>query len=135
MMIIGESLVSGVTAYSPWFEAFGPGATFACAMLAMTAPGTTELTIVVQTKNLLEVDEDATNLTPIGIGSWVVGAVGIDSATYEGFLELVRFKYSVASARGHDVVHFQLLPPAWRDDCSVCRVEEYLERAQQRLSY
>jgi hypothetical protein len=125
-MILGDMLLTGANATSPWFARFGNAATFFCEVLAQTsAPGgggftaTAQVTVDIETKKADEADSAAVvlaSLTSDGLGVFPVRASALK--------ELVRFAYTVAYAPELDpppadpgYMQFRMLPPAWEDDC------------------
>jgi hypothetical protein len=109
---IGETLITGTTAYSPWFERCGDAATFACEVSALST--NIQLTITLQTKNRIDIDSDAKDLD-----SWIVIKSGVTQERVAGLYELVRFNYAVTTAPtppDGGMIHFRMLPPAWEDN-------------------
>ena len=131
-MILGDLLVNGAVATSPWFERFGDAATFFCEVLVQTTAtnvggesATAQITVAIETKNCEDDDDSATQLA-----ADTSAATGVFKIRAQGFKELVRFAYAVAYAPELDpapedsgFIQFRMLPPAWEDNC-MCGVFE-----------
>jgi len=134
MMVIGETLVAGsggTTVCSPWFEACGNAATFVVEVLRFL-PGTNQgrLRIVVRTKNSEDTDPGTVIERTDFAGQWDIVRVGVNSARYEGFLELVRFEYqlTVVAPNASCSAHLRMLPPIWESNCIDGDIEAFLEK-------
>ena len=106
-MIIGQTIFKSATSYySPWFPRQGDAATFAAQSVAISATGT--LKVVIETKNLEDVDTAAVALGTITLSTTTPGTVRVS-----GLKELVRFRYDMTGSASTDWSHFRVLPPAW----------------------
>ena len=111
MVVIGTTLShqSSGTYYSPWFPRQGNAATFSLELIAQSS-ASIGITVTVETKNQDEKDSSADPVT----GTLQTDDIGVVSLRFEGFLELVRFKYVVkGGATLEDWGHFQMLNPSW----------------------
>lgn len=112
MVVIGTTLhfQSAGTYYSPWFPRQGNAATFALELIAQSAANI-GITVTVWTKNQEDKDSSATQITTSTLEK---ASVGVASAYFKGFKELVRFKYVVKNGTASgDWATYQMLNPSW----------------------
>ena len=138
MMMLGEALfaTNATITYSPWFESCGDGAVFACEIMAIQREGdpptgnvTAHLEIEVETKSTADDDASTITLTRQDSGeAWGDLFVGVITARYSGFKDLVRFKYlMILDVQAISLsAHFRMLPPMWQANCLNCSVEKEL---------
>lgn len=104
-MMIGQTGMNGLNAFSPWFSRSELAAVFSAEVIDVGGGGT--LSIDVQHRN-----NDETAATSLGtIGP--LGAAGVTSSTMTGIKEQVRFAYAVGGTSDSDWVHFRMLNPSW----------------------
>jgi hypothetical protein len=108
-MIIGQTVMSGGTYFSPWFPRQGDSAVFSAQVIACSTAGT--FTVQVQTKNNDDVDPG----TVVGSFSGTPNTLGVFGGTqFLGMKELLRFQYTQTGSS--NFVHFRVLPPAWESN-------------------
>lgn len=126
-MIIGQLLDGALgtsTYYSPWFPRAGNLAVFACEVVQ--TDGSPSFKITVETKDSESSDKDSGTVVPQGGANNVITATAnvittfsvgapLDSTANNGFLQLVRFKYTLSTAveGSRPWVHFRMLNPIW----------------------
>ena len=125
-MILGEMLVTGATAKSPWFRRLGDAATFFGGVLVQTTAmsgggesATAQVTVAVETKSL-----DAPDGGEAELASATSAGLGVFKIEAASFKELVRFTYAVSYVPELDpppeepgFIQFRMLPPAWESNC------------------
>jgi len=110
-MLLGQTLVSPCTSYSPWVPRQADALVFAAEVFAVS-PGAATLTVTVQTKNTEETDSQATNLTAVANG----GATGTFLNKATGCKELVRYRYQFLPddiPATQESINFRMLPASW----------------------
>lgn len=109
-MIIGQTLLKGVTCYTPWSPRRGDSATVAVEIIGRSGGG---LDPTVETKNVEEVDSSAVGATAVSAFPASITSTGVTTAEYEAFKELVRLKLEVSGGNDYDWVHVRVLDPSW----------------------
>ncbi len=109
-MIIGQSLASGTTAYSPWFDHQGDEATFYVDVIA--AMSGVKLDITMQHKKQSEADSAATTAATFT----QITTAGVKEKSASGLKEMVRFKYVVTDSGSRAWIHFRAMPTIWVTD-------------------
>jgi hypothetical protein len=106
-MVIGITLLKGDAAsyYSPIFARGGQGAKFSVETFNITLSG---FGITVQHKNVA----DTAWTTLVSFSS--ITAAGVTDADATSIKEQLRFKYDCTGTNAYDMVHFNMLAPAWR---------------------
>lgn len=106
-MIIGQTLASTATVYSPWFERLGDSATFYLDIIAAYAG--VKLDVDIQYKKRTEADSAATTVASFT----QITSTGLASKSASALKELVRFKFIVTDGGTKRWIHFQVMPPIW----------------------
>jgi hypothetical protein len=107
MNAIGQYLASGDLIFSEWFTRQGDN----CYIYVEVIDGSGELTVTAFHKD----PEETTNYDGVTTGSSVViSGVGQDKLTPTSLLELVRLKFSVASAG----VRFRVIGISWYNNAN-----------------
>lgn len=109
-MIIGRTVLNGLTCYSPWFPRQGDGATLAVEIMGRSGAG---LDLTVETKNDDEVDRSAVAATAVSAFPASITTTGVTTADYESFREVVRLRVDVSGGNTYDGVHLRILSPSW----------------------
>lgn len=106
-MIIGQTLASTATVYSPWFDRLGNSGTFYLDIIA--AYSGVKLDVDIQHKKRSEADSSATTAASFT----QITTAGLKLKDASGLKELVRFKFIVTDGGTKRWVHFQVMPPIW----------------------
>ena len=117
-MLIGQTVLAPVSNtkkyYSPWFPRQGDECTVVIEVLRASGAMAT-FNCQVQTKNK-EDDDDPGSITNVGFAIAVSSDTAIiktTTALRSGFLELVRYEYTLAGSSAMRWVHFRALAPLW----------------------
>lgn len=109
-MIIGQTLETEVTAYTPWLPRRGDAATFLVDVIGIQSSNC-QLTVTIQHKNLDEADSSATTAGTFSVAT----STGIKTKRVSGLKELVRLKYfmTLGSPGNPEWIHLRMLVPSW----------------------
>jgi len=104
--LIGQTLVKGGDAYTPWVPGLGDAVTIAVEVIARSGGN---LTVTVQHKNRGTLDSSATSeATTISANT-----VNVFRQRYTAIKQLLRLKFSVTGTNTLDWSHFRMLVPIW----------------------
>jgi len=107
-MIIGESIATETTTFSPWFERQGDAGTFFIQIMQRMPD--CDVVGTVQTKNKEDADSAATSAGSFG----TLSTTGTHSVRATSLKELVRIRMVVADgSEGESWVHLRVMPPSW----------------------
>lgn len=104
-MMIGQTGMNGLVAYSPWFDRGALEGIFAADVIRIGGAGT--LTVAVEHRN--RADTLPTVLGTIG----PLAVTGVGDVQLSGVKEEVRFRYTVGGTAVTDWVHWRMLTPTW----------------------
>ena len=109
-MIIGQSLASTQTVYSPWVDRMSSEARFYLDIIAVMSG--VRLDVVIQHKKRTEADSAASTIATCT----QITTTGIKEVSASSLRELVRFKFTVTDAGSMAWIHFRVMPTIWRTD-------------------
>lgn len=109
-MIIGQSVASTQTIYSPWFDRVSSEASFYLDIIAVMSG--VRLDVYIQHKKRTEADSAAS-----AIASFTqITTTGVKEKSASNLRELVRFKFTVSDAGSKAWIHFRVMTTIWRTD-------------------
>ena len=106
-MIIGTTLLKGVTGYTPWFPREGNAATFVFDIIGISDDAS--VTVSIMHKDY-ENDDSAEALVVAFAG---VNKRGVYTERGSGVKQLLRCEVAVSGAYNYDWIHFRMLRPSW----------------------
>lgn len=109
-MIIGQSLASGTTAYSPWLDRESDEAVLYLDIIARMSG--VKLDVTIQHKKRTEADSAATTAATFA----QITTTGVKEQAASGLKELVRLKYVVTDSGSKAWIHLRVMPTIWIQD-------------------
>lgn len=109
-MIIGQSLASGTTAYSPWLDRESDEAQFYLEIIGLMSG--VKLDVTLQHKKRTEADSAATTAATFT----QITTTGVKDKAASSLKELVRFKYVVTDSGSAAWIHLRVMPTIWITD-------------------